>query len=127
VRSRCLGAVWGSPETQAAGPAPVGQPGQFEADRTVMSGEGSELLPIDLSPLEDTGPQLYHLGRTVRTRLSIWAHRRACPSPRLFRRLQIGSAVIWGECGSPMLPFHRNRLRLGRPKGHLPLRMNAYP
>jgi hypothetical protein len=36
--------------------------------------------------------------------------------PSLFWRLQICSAVILVEGGSPIVPLHRNRLRLGYPK-----------
>jgi hypothetical protein len=47
--------------------------------------------------------------------------------PLIFRRLQICSAVILVECGSPILPLHRNRLPPECPKEAFPLEINLYP
>jgi hypothetical protein len=66
-------------------------------------------------------------GAGVGFALRCFAGRALAPLPSLFRRLQICCAVILVECGSLMLPLHRNRLRPECPKEAFPLRINLYP
>jgi len=78
-------------------------------------------LPQSVPNLTEASQNLYELIKGRNLVVYPDEQPRVRPSPSFFRRLQIRSAVILVECGSPILPLHRNRLRPECPKEAFPL------